>query len=171
MDFSDLLFDLLQHICHLPEQVLWRRVQSQREPERFHRLDWLRSCVVPVLSGPHQAQAGTSQTRSSLPLEAPKNKDRGMNGTTWRPPLLHVFSCWHIDAQSQLTIGSETSGTMLHWILQPLEDRRMMMVFWCFVFNIIILSCAHYQNCHTDKHEFTFYCKDRLSTCMQGPVV
>lgn len=46
----------------------------------------------------------------------------------------------HTGTGSGLTMGSETSGTMLHWILQPLQDRKMKICFW-----VIWLSTTNYN--------------------------
>lgn len=82
--------------------------------------------VIPVLFVQRQVQAETSQTQSSLPLEAPLTT----HTHTQKPQVdlqswIHfIRTCTTTTAGRHLTMGSETSGTMLHWILQPLKNRR-----------------------------------------------
>lgn len=78
-----------------------------------------------MLFVPRQAQAGTSQIRSNLPLEVPVWSKK--TEVRYLPAPARVSLLTH-KQEIHLTIGSETSGTMLHWILQPLQNEGKIIV-------------------------------------------
>lgn len=79
----------------------------------------LPSCsgASPELSERRPEPAGTFPTQSAPPLEAPEGKD---TDTPWPACKALMHDVKKFRREPTLTTGSETSGTMLHWIFQPL---------------------------------------------------
>ena len=108
--FPNLLLDLLQNICHLTKEVLQRQLNHCVNCELirvslsvFSNPTGILMRVVPVLFVQRQVQAGTFQTLSSLPLEAPAEMMKDMLTS----------------AGGQIFVSDRQEAVVLPWVQTP----------------------------------------------------
>lgn len=105
--FKTLLFYLLQHVSHLPKEVLEREKPRCYSCLLIH-LPAVRNWLVPELSVQHPGRAGTSLIRSSLLLQAPvlKRFKSNLNRSLFWCREWEVFLPWAQKPQAQCSTGS-----------------------------------------------------------------